>query len=113
MIIWSGPLPLARPHDWVGRLSSPRKGAARVNLPAEVAQLVGTFTMRAERGALTAAPALSGYGVFGKTVIIRAIAKSACVEATVNAGPNHLVEDEILGVTYGKNFRGWHVSWVD
>ena len=110
MIIWSGPLPLARPHDWVGRLSSPRKGAARVNLPAEVAQLVGTLTMRAERGALTAAPALSGHGVCGKTVIVRAIAKSTCVETTVNAGPNHLIEDEILGVTYSKNFRDRHAS---
>ena len=98
MIVRFGPLPLARPHNWVGRLGSPRKGAARVNLPAEVAQLVGMFTMRAERGALTAAPALSGYGVFGKTVVIRAITESACVEAAVNAGPNHLVEEEILGV---------------
>ena len=71
---------------------------------------MGMLTMRAERGTLTAAPALSGHGVFGKTVIVRAIAKSACVETTVNAGPNHLVEDEILGVTYSKNFRGRHAS---
>ena len=62
------------------------------------------LAIRAERGALTAAPALSGYGVFGKTVVIRAITESACVEATVNAGPNHLVEEEILGVAACKYF---------
>ena len=66
--------------------------------------------MRAERGALTAAPALSGHGVFGKTVIVRAIAKSACVETIVNAGPNHLIEDEILSVAACKNFCDRHVS---
>ena len=68
------------------------------------------LTMRAERGALTAAPALSGHGVFGKTVIVRAIAKSACVEATVNAGSDHLVEDGILGVAACKDFYERHVS---
>jgi len=69
--------------------------------------------MGAKRGALTAAPGLSGHCVCSKTVIVRTITISTCVETTVNAGPDHLVEDEILGVTYGKNFRGWHVSWVD
>ena len=110
MIVWFGPLPLARPHNWVGRLGSPRKGAARGNLPAEVTRLVGALTMGAERGALTAAPALSGHGVSSKTVIVRTVTMSTCVETTVNAGPNHLVEDEVLGVTYGKNFRGRHAS---
>ena len=82
-------------------------------MPAKVTRLVGALTMGAKRGALTAAPGLSGHCVCSKTVIVRTIAISACVETTVDAGPDHLVEDEILGVAYGKNFCGWHAFWVD
>ena len=74
--------------------------------------LVGALTVGAKRGALTAAPGLSGHCVCSKAVIVWTITISTCVETTVNAGPDHLVEDEILGVTHGKNFRGWHASGV-
>ena len=107
------PLPPARPHNWVGRLDSPRKGATRGNFPAKVTGFVSTLTVGAKRGALTAAPGLSGHPVCSKAVIVWTITISTSVETTVDAGPDHLVEDEILGVAYGKNFRGWHAFWVD
>ena len=57
------------------------------------------LAMRAERGALTIAPAFSGYCVLGKAIVIVAITESACVEAAVNAGPA-----EVLGVAACNHF---------
>jgi hypothetical protein len=101
-------LPPARPHNWIGRLDSPRKGATRGNFPAKVTGLVGALTVGAKRGALTAAPGLSRHPVYSKAVIVRTVTISTSVETAVDAGPDHLVELEILGVAYGKNFRGCH-----
>ena len=75
-----------------------------------MAEIVGALTVGAKRGALTAAPGLSGHCVCSKTVIVRTITISTCVETTVNAGPNHLVEDGILGVAACKDFYERHVS---
>ena len=76
--------------------------------------LVGALTAGAKRGALAAAPGLSRYPVYRKAVIVRTVFDSySCtistsVEAAVDAEPDHLVELEILGVAYGKNFCGCH-----
>jgi hypothetical protein len=79
-----------------------------------VTELVGALTAGAKWGALAAAPGLSGQPVYRKAVIVRTVfdsysyTVSTSVEATVDAGPDHLVELEILGVTYGMDFRGRH-----
>ena len=77
-------------------------------MPAKVTRLVGALTMGAKRGALTAAPGLSRHPVYSKAVIVWTITISTSVETAVDAGPDHLVELEILGVTYGMDFRGRH-----
>ena len=60
---------------------------------------MGSLAIRAERGALTIAPAFSGYCVLGKAIVIVAITESACVKAAVNAGPA-----KVLGVAACDHF---------
>jgi hypothetical protein len=61
------------------------------------------LAMRAERGALTIAPAFSGYCVLGKAIVIVAITESACVETAVNTRPA-----KVLGVAVCEHFYERH-----
>ena len=61
------------------------------------------LAMRAERGALTTAPAFSGYCVLGKAIVIVAITESACVETAINTRPA-----EVLGVAVCEHFYDRH-----
>jgi hypothetical protein len=64
---------------------------------------MGSLAMRAERGALTIAPAFSGYCVLGKAIVIVAITEPACVETAINTRPA-----EVLGVAVCEHFHGRH-----
>ena len=76
---------------------------------------MGALTAGAKWGALAAAPGLSRQPVYRKAVIFRTVfysypyTVSTSVATTVDAGLDHLVELEVLGVTYGMDFCGRHV----